>query len=92
MPLAWMWVILNLQANMASLKSCMQGFLIPSRSLSLKVPNKGLWSVDMSKSVQPKGNIRECWRPQATGRGSVASSTVFLVLGGTLSKWKGGSV
>ena len=61
-------VTLNLQANVAFLKSCMREFLILLRFLSLKIPKKGLWSVETSTSVQPKVNIRKCCKPQATAR------------------------
>ena len=62
--------ILNRQARVDSLKSWMRGFFIVLRSLSLKMPSNGLWSVETSKSVQPRVNIRECSRLQAIAKAS----------------------
>ena len=59
----------------------MRGLVMLPRSLLLKIPNNGLWSTEMIRSVHPSVNVLECLRDQHNAKASPSVGEYRLSVG-----------
>ena len=64
------WLILTCQGRVPSLRFWAHGLRMLLKSLSLKMPRSGLWSVATKRLGHPRVKLRECFKPKESANAS----------------------